>query len=61
MISSVVKTGDRVEHDMFGLGTVTGFETKKVYFFNFLLVKFDNYPGISVINPLMVELKDVKS
>ena len=55
MISSVVKTGDRVEHDMFGLGTVTGFETKKGYFFNFLLVKFDNYQGISVMSPLRVK------
>ena len=60
MISSAVKIGDRIEHDLFGLGTITGFEDKKGYYENWLLVEFDSRPGLHVISPRSILLKDVK-
>ena len=64
MILNNVKIGDRVNHECFGMGTVTGFDTKKGYYENWLLVQFDDprRPGIYVLSPKRMwdTIKDVK-
>ena len=60
MILNNVKIGDRVIHDIFGIGTVTGFEDKARLYDNWLLVEFDSRPGLHVISPRSILLKDVK-
>ena len=65
MILNNIKIGDRVNHECFGMGTVTGFDTKKGYYENWLLVQFDDprRPGLHVLSPRRMwdKIKDVKT
>ena len=59
-----VKIGDRVNHELFGMGTVMGFDTKKGYYENWILVQFDDirYRGQHVLSPKRMwdTIEDVK-
>ncbi len=51
MISRTIKPGTIVFHELFGFGTFKHYESKIGTYNGFALVKFDDYPGISVIHP----------
>ena len=61
MIRRTINPGTKVFHEMFGIGTFKQFESKIGAYNGFALVKFDEYPGISVIHPKkLTEIEDAQ-
>jgi len=50
MIRENIEIGKTVFHEMFGFGILKGFEDKEGMYKGFALVKFADYPGVSVIH-----------
>jgi hypothetical protein len=62
MIRRTINPGTMVFHEMFGFGVFKQFESKIGAYCGFALVKFNDYPGISVIHPKkLTEIEDAQT
>ena len=54
MIRKSIEIGTKVWHELFGIGTFMGFETKKGLYNGFAFVEFETFPRRQLMHPKML-------
>lgn len=61
MIRRTINPGTKVFHEIFGIGTFKKFVSKIGTYYGCAFVKFNDYPGVSIIHPKkLTEIEDTK-